>query len=628
MKKQIRREAIFVVFLLFAIGLTLASLPQTKVWLKQAAGGPPEVILSSLPRSSLPRIWNNFSQGGEEKGPSLLSVEKEIKMLQPQFIRIDHLFDFPSLDERVAEIIRLGATPFLSLSYFPAALSSEPTLMPASLSGWGDLVAKTIQHYSGQQEKALLNVYYEVWNEPDLFGQMNPQTYFSLYRVSVEASQKCVNCLPFKIGGPAITGLKKSWMNDFLSLVSQNQTRLDFISWHSYQLNPAKTLQEVETLRSLAPFANFSQKELLVTEWGSLPEISGRHDAYSDAYHVLAGISILKNSLSKIFSFELKDGPSPEGKKYWGRWGLLTHESFGITPKPRYYTFLYLNKLLTNGLDTKITTEDTSALGSTDAKENYAILFGRGEREAGTRPLTLKLLNLPPGLYTTNLFSLQSNQDPLTPLTNQISFNGGEFKMDINSLPSSVHLLELTRTSPSLVKAPGRTENPADYAARLTSFLPPLVFPFYLPASFSNGRIEFWFKPNWGENDNLIHLLWESKDQEGKGLSAWVEPKGLLRELHFSLQAKDQRQEEVSLPISWLNSQWHHLIFTFDKENKILALQVDDQQISSSLETEIGSLGNALYFGATANNGDSAEGNLDDLTIIFDGVTLYQKTFN
>ena len=48
--------------------------------------------------------------------------------------------------------------------------------------------------------------------------------------------------------------------------------------------------------------------------------------------------------LPKVFTFELKDGAGD--KKFWGRWGMLTHEKFGEPEeKPRYWAIDFLNKM-------------------------------------------------------------------------------------------------------------------------------------------------------------------------------------------------------------------------------------------------------------------------------------------
>jgi len=55
----------------------------------------------------------------------------------------------------------------------------------------------------------------------------------------------------------------------------------------------------------------------------------------------------LEGEIGKLFHFEIKDGIGPE--KYWGRWGLFTHESWGLPEaKPRYQALLFLNRMSGN----------------------------------------------------------------------------------------------------------------------------------------------------------------------------------------------------------------------------------------------------------------------------------------
>src|SRR3990167_1553122 len=45
-------------------------------------------------------IWKNFAQGGEEQGPMLTPVVDKVKTLNPQHIRIDHIYDFYAVVNR------------------------------------------------------------------------------------------------------------------------------------------------------------------------------------------------------------------------------------------------------------------------------------------------------------------------------------------------------------------------------------------------------------------------------------------------------------------------------------------------------------------------------------------------
>lgn len=657
---------VFLVISLATITLILKFLPQIQVLLKRAEGIPPVVELDFDVTSQKPlkRIWPNFAQGGEEKGLMLKPARTEIKKLQPEFIRIDHLFDFgnmvkrgPSgelsfdftlLDQRIEEITSLGAIPFLSLSYFPQAISANPTETPSSLNDWQLLVEETIKRYSGKHNKNLSGIYYEVWNEPDLFGKMNPEDYFFLYRSTVKASEKCQDCQPFKIGGPAITTVKKNWLNGFLKLVSQNQSRIDFISWHSYQLDPSKTAKEIKMVKSLInPFPLPSSVELIISEWGSLPENSPLHDSLFDASHAVATISLVKDSVNKIFAFELKDGPDPEGKKYWGRWGLLTHESAGLTAKPRFYSFLYLNKLLDQEIKLINASPEVAAIGSTNGKDSYTIIISYLTQTSTPANLNLKLANLPLGTYSVNTYSLNAKQDPLAPQTRQISFIENDPTLNALIYPNSVSLIELYRLSPLIVKVSGKTGQPTDFAGKISSSSP-LVFPNPQTSPVS-GKISFWFKPGWNKDDLLPHFLFGTKDSSGNGLEAWLENRGSEQVLYFDLLINNQTKEEIFIADVIENSNnWHYFSFSFNNKTSTLSLKTDRSSIISktlSPDTLI-RLGSSLYFGsdpnklprseltpaepdsASRNNEKGAEGSIDDLKVSFDGQIIYDQDFN
>ena len=52
----------------------------------------------------------------------------------------------------------------------PPALADNVTDEPRDWAEWQMTVKATIEHYSGTKGKNIPGVYYEVWNEPDLFG--------------------------------------------------------------------------------------------------------------------------------------------------------------------------------------------------------------------------------------------------------------------------------------------------------------------------------------------------------------------------------------------------------------------------------------------------------------------------
>jgi len=459
-KKQNKFSLLILILCAILIYLFLKEFSERKILFKKAEETPLEITFTTTAAEPLLPIWKNFAQGGEKSAAMLTPAAKEIKALEPGYIRIDHLFDFYDivrrgadgkliynfvvLDERVNEILDLGAKPFLALSYFPRAISKNLTEIPPSFSEWEDLIFRVIQRYSGREEKNIPDVYYEVWNEPDLFGEMGPEVYFSLYNSSVKAAEKCQNCQPFKIGGPAISTLKNFWMETFLSLVRQQKVRMDFVSWHSYQKNPEKTLWEINTLKNLASFTQMTPKpEVIISEWGSTPEISSWHDSFFDASHTIATIVLLQNSVDKIFAFEIKDGLSPTQAQYWGRWGLLTNEKTGLTAKPRYYSFIFLNKLFNYQIQ-KVS-GNLPGIGTTDKQGNFKILLTRNDQSFGQKNIKVKVLRPSSGSYGARMYFLDQVHDPLTPYPLDIYFEGGSLTLSFTSLPLGTYLIEILK---------------------------------------------------------------------------------------------------------------------------------------------------------------------------------------
>jgi len=310
-------------------------------------------------------VWKNLAQGGEENNRMLLSTVDLIRNLQPKYIRIDHIYDFYNivsrdtnsellfnwrdLDAVIGDISSTGAKPFISLSYMPNVISKGDILeVPNNWGEWEIVVQKTIEHISGINGLGISDVYYEVWNEPDLFGSYKVygnKNYLTLYQHSVFGSSRASNCLVYKIGGPATTKLYKSWFDSLLSFVERNNLRLDFFSWHQYSKNINDYEDDwIRAYTWLGDYPKFSNIEFILSEVGPDSENDAYYDNNLGAIHTIALASTMEGNSDKVFTFEIKDGPGEE--KYWGRWGILTHDKFGIPEKkPRYDALLFLNRM-------------------------------------------------------------------------------------------------------------------------------------------------------------------------------------------------------------------------------------------------------------------------------------------
>jgi len=361
-----RAKFLSVVLLLIALLFFVYTLGKVTGFWTQAFGTKANLVIdtgTSFEMGGMP--WNNLAQGGEEKTRMLGSVILHLSKLQPNYIRIDHVFDFydvvgkvengkltydwSKLDITLNDIHLVGAKPFISLSYMPQVISTGTEVdLPLRWEDWGDVVRETVEHISGIKGLGREGVYYEVWNEPDLFGNFKTggsKNYLDLYYHSVKGALEAKDVYPFMIGGPATTFLSKDWTQDFLEFVSNNNLRLDFLSWHKYDYDVSKFENDVKSVRSwLENFETFKDIELVISEWGIDSENSEFYDNELSAIHTLAIVSAVFSSVDKMFSFEIKDGPGPQ--KYWGRWGILTNETFGVPEeKPRFKALIFLNQM-------------------------------------------------------------------------------------------------------------------------------------------------------------------------------------------------------------------------------------------------------------------------------------------
>ncbi len=329
----------------------------------KAAGQPANLTVDvSKTYNDALNSWQFLSQGGEEKGNSLHAVVPFVQKLHPQYIRVDHVFDFFSvvsstngenltlnwtnLDAYLADIRAVGAKPFIALSYTPHEFNQKDTDMP-NPALWNKLVKATIEHISGKNGLGIADVYYEVWNEPDLFGAYKtypPKDYRDLYVATSNAALSATNVLPFKLGGPATTSLYQNWFDALVALQKDRSVKFDFFSWHEYGEDTGVLEQNIAKTILWKAQSGLPNLELFVTENGIDAANNPAYDDTLAAYHTLSSVARSADKINGLMSFEIKDGPGPTQK--WGRWGLLTHEKFGAPLiKPRFSALEFLNQM-------------------------------------------------------------------------------------------------------------------------------------------------------------------------------------------------------------------------------------------------------------------------------------------
>jgi len=289
----------------------------------------------------LPEVWKGLAQGGENLTSFLNNNETKVAAIEPRYIRIDHIYDqfgvvsrqgqslvfnWSTLDKVVQQILATGAKPFFSLSYMPPelAVGGDVTAEPKNWTEWSLLVQKTIEHYSG--EMAIEGVYYEVWNEPDLFGKWKiggKKDYRTLYMYASQGAGKAAGVKDFKLGGPGTTGLYKNWVNNFLPYIQQNKLRMDFYSWHRYDLNIEQYTTDVQDVdRWLEGHPYFNHVEKVVTEMGPDSTAGGSNTTTMGAAHLVA--------VSRELMYKIKMGMSFSVTGGWGILDTPRHQAFQL----------------------------------------------------------------------------------------------------------------------------------------------------------------------------------------------------------------------------------------------------------------------------------------------------------
>lgn len=460
-----RFKAILLGCLLMATTLgvlfSVSQLDKIREFFSKASGEPANLIVDTRAiLGPMPRPWRNLAQGGESHAWRIQPIQEKVNALHPQFIRIDHIydfydivkgspgnlsFDFTKLDLLLDDIKAAGATPYISLSYMPPAIAHGDILAkPDNWADWQLTIQKTVEHISGTRNTP--NVYYEVWNEPDLFGKWKyygDKNYLTLYDTAVRGAQNASVRQSFKIGGPATTALYKNWFDALLTHAQQNNVRLDFFSWHRYDNDIDQYRTDMDQAQNwLAAHPQFDGLlELHITEWGHDSEINQGYDNNYAAAHTVAGAIEMVGVVDKAFLFEIQDGKDPAGQAHWGRWGLMTHNDFGATTKPRYAALKMLDSVANQRLQLLGKGSWVKALASVDENGHYKIVisnFDPAGRHAETVPLTLT--NLPAGTYTVNSKSLTGQQH-----TEAITAIDGKIMTSVAMPPNSVSLVEISQ---------------------------------------------------------------------------------------------------------------------------------------------------------------------------------------
>ena len=390
---------------------------KTVVDLRKGAAGIPANIIVNTKSTQGPvpsNLWQNLAQGGEEAKDMIQPVISQVKALKPRLIRVDHLYDyynvyigpgnydFSRLDQVIDSILATGAKPMLSISYTPANMAKDNKVanQPLDWNEWSNLVFTTAKRYS--VDKKISGIYYEVWNEPDLFGGWHygrDPSYSTLYSYTATAIQKGASPIPHKIGGPAITAYYSNWIKSLFKLCSKNHIPLDFISWHKYSKNTQDYLNDFENLNKiLSDYPQYFNIERLITEVGPNSEPDIWYDNKMSGIHLISLATQLSGKIHKIFPFEIIDGPTKRHDHSLG-WGMISHSTNGAKEKPRYYAIQFLNKLQGQRLSSSGDGSWVTSLSAKNGQTSQVLLVNYDSRNQHLESVPVTFQNLIPTKY-------------------------------------------------------------------------------------------------------------------------------------------------------------------------------------------------------------------------------------
>jgi len=285
------------------------------------------------------RLWGIFdwnAQEAQDPGAFRSALEKQAPFLRK--IAATH--------EKV--IIYVFHTPrWLSGSKDRTDVDGRPAYLlysPRDYDAWRRFVADTAEFL--QQHLADVEVYYEVWNEPEIYWLEDNEAYLRLYEETVAAIRKAHPAA--KVGGAAPNGWdgkakgesgKEAVNLQLIGYATDNDIPLDFISWHYFE-RPLADVDAARTayLEALEKHGAKTVPEFVISEW-SIPGRGTGNEPVAFAEYMLAlyraGVSMQTVAVWEEFTVL----PRPN---YFPPWGMLTNQGFR---KPMFHVHTFFDRL-------------------------------------------------------------------------------------------------------------------------------------------------------------------------------------------------------------------------------------------------------------------------------------------
>ncbi|RLP82152.1 beta-xylosidase [Mycetocola lacteus] len=310
------------------------------------------------------------------------------------------VFNFQYVDALVDALLDIGIRPFVELGFSPRALARETETVfwwgahgapPTDSARWAELIDRLVRHWIRRYGLAEVRTwYFEVWNEPNLWGFFHGtrSEYFELYRVSAETIKAIDPGL--RVGGPATSNFvpdtrfdgekedfgaqivagrddldtldwRPVWLDAFLEYCAAQNLPVDFVSTHPYPTDWAldehgqgekltrgvdATPTDLATIRRIVDESVYPNAEIHLTEWSSSSSPRDHtHDTVPAATFVVRTILHSLGTVDSLAYWAFTD-VFEEG----GAGDELFHGGFGMftlpgIPKPTLHAYRMLNGL-------------------------------------------------------------------------------------------------------------------------------------------------------------------------------------------------------------------------------------------------------------------------------------------
>lgn len=241
------------------------------------------------------------------------------------------------------------------------------TLVPEDFEKYAEVLAGIIRHYTrgwanGFEYKDM--VYWEIWNEPNLYYKMWCGTEEEFIRFFIIVLKRLKGEFPeLKIGGPAFCWLEWDYIHHLLDACKAEGVEPDFLSWHNYGYDADSLIAEPAKIRKILDEKGLTKTETCINEWHYLiswdgVQASASTDMRRRAMEGVCGIHGIDSGCYNLavlsgWQNEPLDSAFYYGSGPYGIWGY--YDEFRKLTK-NYYSMVLFGRFLQE-CETKVETE-------------------------------------------------------------------------------------------------------------------------------------------------------------------------------------------------------------------------------------------------------------------------------